>query len=53
MILPLEQQIKLKAKVEICRYEFQNMVTWFKNEAYNARQELDERRLSGELELTK
>jgi|TARA_B100001079_G_C16078552_1_gene368885 hypothetical protein len=49
--LSQEKQAELKAIIKVCKYEFEALPSWLKNQALLAKQELDFRREHGVLEL--
>ena len=47
--LSIQEQERLKAKIDICKFEFKNIGTWIKNEDEAARQLYEEMHNEGEL----
>jgi|TARA_Y100000310_G_scaffold141356_1_gene140816 hypothetical protein len=47
--LSIQEQERLKAKIDICKFEFENIGTWIKNEDEAARQLYEEMHNEGEL----
>tara|TARA_Y100000310_G_scaffold94017_1_gene91663 strand:+ start:1013 stop:1330 length:318 start_codon:yes stop_codon:yes gene_type:complete len=47
--LSMPEQERLKAKIDICKFEFENIGTWLKNEDEAARELFEEMHNEGEL----